>query len=34
MNYQLTPEIGLEGAYASTSDKRVWWLQMHFTWDR
>lgn len=34
MNYQLTQEIGLEGAYAPTSDKRVWWLQVHFTWDR
>jgi hypothetical protein len=34
VNYQLTPEIGFEGAYAPTSDKRVWWFQMHFTWQR
>jgi hypothetical protein len=34
LNYLLTPELALEGAYAATSDRGLYWIQAHWTWER
>jgi len=34
LDYQLTPNLILEGAYAHTSEQGVWWLQMHWLWEQ
>ncbi|MBV9468756.1 MAG: hypothetical protein JOZ57_05885, partial [Abitibacteriaceae bacterium] len=34
LNYQLTPEIAIEGAFANTPGQTVHWIQIHISGER